>query len=421
MTGLAFNVLGSSLSEEVLRFDGKEPITIKGRVVGSNPLFISDGEKESLLSDKAEWVVVDSVYFSKGLNSVEGSANEIDALSKFLKKNWARKVILIRTKPSTRCKDGSMIPSCSRSMSDSVCSMLMERINCYLVSVPSECISKNGNPFCYVDETIGYIRSVIDVIIEKYDRYAVERLSIDYCRDTERLKSEMHEGLKKDRKAYAEAVESKNYVGACAICSDLVSKGDMWAAPYAEPSYSLAAKKCKDTVILTSILRKFSNSGMAWAKYALFDLLWKNASPGSDKEMVSVVLPLAAEGDGSAQMRLGRAYCHGRGVEKDLDRSLELMREARANKTRGSSVELFDVYWAIGTPDAYKRAVSAVKALADNGDVPSMVRMARAYRYGRGVKKDVDKAMGLYDKAAAISPSVSKEREVFKKNLASKK
>lgn len=418
MAGLAFNILGSSLSEEVLKSDGKESVTVKGCVTGANPLHLSDGEKESILSEKAEWVLLDSVSFND-LGSVED--DDVDSLAKFLKKNWARKVILISAKPSIRCKDGRVVPYCKKTTSDSLCSALVARSGCYLVTIPSDCISRNGKPFCYVDETLRYLRSVIDVITTKYDRTAVERLAIDYCRDVERMSSSIADGIKDGRNAYNDAVLSKKNVEACSICGDLVSKGDMWAAPYAEPSYVLAVKECKDPAVLTGILRKFSNSGMSWAKYRLFDLLWKNKDAESDKEMIEVIRPVAAEGDGPALVRLSHAYRFGRGVDTDLDESLELMKEARSKKAKGSSVELFDIYWEIGTPEAYKKGVATVKPLADRGDVPSILRIARAYRYGKGVRRNTDKAMALYDKAAESSPSAAKERDVFKKNLAAKK
>ena len=327
MAGLAFNILGSSLSKEVLKSDGKESVTVKGCVTGANPLHLSDGEKESILSEKAEWVLLDSVSFNNA-GSVE--ADDIDSLAKFLKKNWARKVILICAKPSTRCKDGRVVPYCKKTLSDSVCSALVARSGCYLVTIPSDCISRNGKPFCYADETLRYLRSVIDVITTKYDRSAVERLAIDYCRDVERMSSSIADGIKDGRNAYNDAVLSRKNVEACSICGDLVSKGDIWAAPYAESSYALAARECKDPAVLTGILKKFSDSGMFWAKYELFDLLWKNQGAESDKEMFEVIRPIAAGGDGPALLRLSRAYRFGRGVDKDLDESLELMKAARA-------------------------------------------------------------------------------------------
>ncbi len=43
----------------------------------------------------------------------------------------------------------------------------------------------------------------------------------------------------------------------------------------------------------------------------------------------------------------------------------------------------------------------AVEAKASNGDVPSMVQLGKAYWYGRGVSKDVDKGRVWFDRASA--------------------
>ncbi len=426
MSGPGFNVLGSSLTEEIMGLTDGSVLSVNGCVIGINPIFISEGEKETLLSYKADWIVLDSALMSYNVDSLDGVMDYVESLSKFLKKNWARKIILIRARPSTFRSEGQTITPITGNfscVSDSVCSAIMERVNCYLITVPSDCISRNGKPFDYTDETIRYIRSVLEVITVKYDRLAVDRLAIEYCNEIGRKIVSSPSDIKAGRKEYTDAVSSKDYIGACSICGDLVSKGDMWAAAYAEQSYKLAAKGCDDTAALADCLRKFSDAGMSWAKYALFDLLWKENSPESTKEMIEVIAPLAEEGDGIAMKRMGRAYRFGRGVEADLDKALETMKNARRLKARGSSVELFDIYWAIGTPEAYESMIPVVKPLADKGNVPAMIRMARAYRDGKGVKKDLAESLRLYDEAVAANPSVSKERDILVKRMeaASKK
>ena len=424
MSGPVFNVLGSSLSEEVLGCMDGSVLSVKGCVLGINPIFISDGEKETLLSYKADWIVLDSANMSRNVDSVENVMDSIESLSKFLKKNWARKIILICARPSTFRQEGQAIVPVIRyspSISDSVCSALMERVNCYLVTVPSDCISRNGKPYDYADETIRFIRSMIDVIAVKYDRSAVERLEIEYCSKIESIAAQSADAIKAERKAFLSAVRSKKHVEACSICGDLVSMGDMWAVPFAEHSYKVASKACDNQAVLAECLRKFSNAGMSWAKYALFDILWKDNNPMSSKEMIEVIAPLAEEGDGIALKRMGRAYRFGRGVEADLNKAEEMMKASYKLKTRGSSVELFDIYWTIGTPEAYKSMIPLVKRLSEKGNVPAMVRMARAYRDGKGVRKNLDESLRLYDKAAAVSPSVAKERDVLKKKIAASK
>ena len=86
----AFNVLGSSIGQDALRC-GTDGCSIRGCVTGINPLFISEGEEETLISDRADWIIVDTAHFSCGVES--DISDEITALAKFLKKNWHRKTL----------------------------------------------------------------------------------------------------------------------------------------------------------------------------------------------------------------------------------------------------------------------------------------------------------------------------------------
>ena len=69
----------------------------------------------------------------------------------------------------------------------------------------------------------------------------------------------------------------------------------------------------------------------------------------------------------------------------------------------------------MGTPEAYDKMVSLVKGPAADGDLGSMVRMARAYREGRGVPKDVKEAVSILEKVVAEKPAFRKELENTRK------
>ena len=104
--------------------------------------------------------------------------------------------------------------------------------------------------------------------------------------------------------------------------------------------------------------------------------------------------------DGSVSAgHMGRAYRDGKGVEKDLDKAAEWMRKASNAGIGWAKNELFDILWRIGTPESYREMISVATAFAELGDGNAMGRIGRAYRDGKGVEKDLDKAAEWMRKA----------------------
>ena len=54
--------------------------------------------------------------------------------------------------------------------------------------------------------------------------------------------------------------------------------------------------------------------------------------------------------------------------------------------------EYYDIMGAVGTSNSYKEMVSVASTFADRGDSHAMIRLGRAYRYGKGVDKDLVEA-----------------------------
>ena len=103
-----FNVLGSRFFKDALA--GCDSVEVKGSVTGINPACISQGEMETLSSDKGDWIFIDTAYISCGANG-EDSASDIDALARFLKKGWGRKIIVAIARPSAyRMGESALYP-----------------------------------------------------------------------------------------------------------------------------------------------------------------------------------------------------------------------------------------------------------------------------------------------------------------------
>ena len=97
---------------------------------------------------------------------------------------------------------------------------------------------------------------------------------------------------------------------------------------------------------------------------------------------------------------IGRQYRDGRGVKQDLDRAAEYMRKAADKNVGWAKNELFDILWRIGTPESMEEMISVATESAEAGDGGAMGRLGRAYRDGKGVPQDLDKAAEWMRKAA---------------------
>ncbi|MBR4227260.1 MAG: sel1 repeat family protein, partial [Candidatus Methanomethylophilaceae archaeon] len=135
------------------------------------------------------------------------------------------------------------------------------------------------------------------------------------------------------------------------------------------------------------------------ARSELLRVLWEQNDPHSYDLMVSTASSLAEKGDGIAMNTLGRAYRYGRGVQKELEKSANWMRKSESAKVRWAGIELVEVLWEIGTPDALREMASTALRLSDRGDHRAEGYIGMAYRYGKGIQKDLDKAESMLRKS----------------------
>jgi len=146
-------------------------------------------------------------------------------------------------------------------------------------------------------------------------------------------------------------------------------------------------------------IKKAVDQGVKRAENDLFDILWVIGTQESYSEMIQVATTFANAGDGGAMGRLGRAYRDGKGVEKDLNKAAEWMGKAVDKNVTWMRNELFDVLLKIDTPESRKEMISVISAHVESGDGGAMLRLGRAYRDGKGVEKDLNKAAEWMGKA----------------------
>ncbi len=140
------------------------------------------------------------------------------------------------------------------------------------------------------------------------------------------------------------------------------------------------------------------DSGKLADRYMVFDTVWRLGGKECDGKMASLVVPLVQE-DREAKVRMGMAYEAGRGVEEDLTEASRLYDEAATMGTTPAANRLFDLVWGSASAEQYAYVAQLVRKFALSGDTKAMWRLGRAYRFGKGVEKDLALANEFCDKA----------------------
>ncbi|MGI6471915.1 MAG: LicD family protein [Candidatus Methanomethylophilaceae archaeon] len=181
----------------------------------------------------------------------------------------------------------------------------------------------------------------------------------------------------------------ESYEDMISIVSESAKKGDFASMGRLGRAYYHGKGVEKNLYVAAEWMRKAVDGGVKWAPSELFDILWDIGSPESYEDMISIVSESAKKGDFASMGRLGRAYYHGKGVEKNLYVAAEWMRKAVDGGVKWAPRELFDILWGIGSPESYEDMISIVSESAKKGDFASMGRLGRAYYHGKGVEKNL--------------------------------
>ena len=121
----------------------------------------------------------------------------------------------------------------------------------------------------------------------------------------------------------------------------------------------------------------------------------------------------ANQGDINAKIRLGKSYLQ-KNNESDLEKAIELFREAALKGSRWGTIELFDCLWKKNDTRSSLEMVHFITPFADMGDAGALGRLGRAYREGRGIPRNLHMAAQLFSKAAQINTNWKNEFEQLK-------
>jgi TPR repeat protein len=126
---------------------------------------------------------------------------------------------------------------------------------------------------------------------------------------------------------------------------------------------------------------------------------------GSRDEAMALLERMIKQDFPQAKVEMAKLLAEGRFVDKDLRKALDLIQEAKDQGMGSADRDLFDILWREGDPGYYQQMVELVLQKSEEGNKWAMQRMAKAYRYGIGVEKDLVEAAELMSKVAASNRS----------------
>lgn len=140
---------------------------------------------------------------------------------------------------------------------------------------------------------------------------------------------------------------------------------------------------------------RIRGDGMKLAKYYLH-----HVEPDSQLFIETFTI-IANNGDADAMGQLGQLYENGEIVSKSINDALMWYRQANKTNSKKWAIPLFNLLWKIGTPESYSEMIDVIMPLANKNDGSAMGHLGKAYRDGKGVKKDHKKAIMLFEKAVS--------------------
>ena len=150
--------------------------------------------------------------------------------------------------------------------------------------------------------------------------------------------------------------------------------------------------------------------GESWFRVEYFETLWKINTNESLKQMISFGEERIKLNDSEIIARMARAYWHGVGVSQDLKKAAELMFKTTSGYPLWSKWEYFDILWEYKDPKYDEIAFEYAMPFANKGLPQMQGRIGRAFRWGRGVNKNLEEAKSWMRKASASDiPWISNE------------
>ena len=167
--------------------------------------------------------------------------------------------------------------------------------------------------------------------------------------------------------------------------------------------YGYGGVKKDPQAALICFLRSNSKEGF----HEGLEVLWINRSSVSTEQLINLFEALESCGVPGASAYLGKVYHLGNGEGTvSFSKAVDSFMRADSDDTPWVVPEMFDCAFKIPNYVKMQQVVGLVRSQADKGDAQCMVRMGRAYKFGKGVRLDPDQSKIWFDKARQTDPSL---------------
>ena len=198
-----------------------------------------------------------------------------------------------------------------------------------------------------------------------------------------------------------------------------IAKGEN-AGPFKD---ALAAHKRGDYATVLSVLRPLAAQGDARGQYYLGDMYGKGQGVPQDyKEAVRWYGLAAAQGNANAQYTLGVMYRYGQGAPHDYKEAVRFFGLAAAQGHANAQFCLGFIYRvALGVPQDHKEAVRWYRLAAAQGDARAQNNLGHMYSNGIGVPQNYVRAHMWYNLSASSLSSEDGKKAIENRNYVAAK
>lgn len=132
---------------------------------------------------------------------------------------------------------------------------------------------------------------------------------------------------------------------------------------------------------------------------------------GEYAKAATLYLPLAKNGDATAQFHMGELYASGRVIQQDLQQTVQWYLAAAEQGHAQAQANLGELYAkGRGIPQNYKKAMYWFSMAAKQGNSSAQLRMGDMYTDGIGTPQDFKEANNWYQQSANQGNEVSQAR-----------
>ncbi len=158
-------------------------------------------------------------------------------------------------------------------------------------------------------------------------------------------------------------------------------------------AYQRGRGVAKDLPRAAALYRDAAMLGSSLGAIRFFDIVWNMRSADQYAHAAETVRRFADSGDSDSMWRLGKAYRFGKGVDRDFALAVELCEKALRRSLPDAGNELFEIWWDEATAESTERMRALATRHVSRGSGWAYGCLARMHLFGRGVDRDLSKAV----------------------------